>query len=64
MLAAVAYAAGVFRIALALGNDLVRLDFIRVAKAWGGCSSPKFCRMSFNRWLRIFPCAAASPFCS
>jgi peptide/nickel transport system permease protein len=35
MLAAVVYAAGVFRIARALGNDLVRLDFIRVAKARG-----------------------------
>lgn len=35
LLAAVVYAAGVFRIARALGNDLVRLDFIRVARARG-----------------------------
>jgi peptide/nickel transport system permease protein len=35
MLAAVVYAAGVFRIARALGSDLVKLDFIRVARARG-----------------------------
>lgn len=35
MLAAVVYSAGVFRIARALGNDLVKLDFIRVARARG-----------------------------
>lgn len=35
MLAAVVYAAGVFRIARALGNDLIKLDFIRVARSRG-----------------------------
>lgn len=35
MLAAVVYSAGVFRIARALGSDLVKLDFIRVARARG-----------------------------
>lgn len=34
-LAAVVYAAGVFRIARALGNDLVQLDFIEIARARG-----------------------------
>jgi peptide/nickel transport system permease protein len=34
-LAAVVYAAGVFRIARALGNDLIKLDFIRLARARG-----------------------------
>lgn len=35
VLAAVVYAAGVYRIARALGLDLVKLDFIRVARARG-----------------------------
>lgn len=35
LLAAAVYAAGVFRIARALGNDLARLDFVRVARARG-----------------------------
>lgn len=35
LLAAAVYSAGVFRIARALGNDLARLDFIRVAQARG-----------------------------
>ena len=35
LLAAAVYSAGVFRIARALGNDLAKLDFIRVARARG-----------------------------
>ena len=35
VLAAVVYAAGVFRITRALGFDLVKLDFIRIARARG-----------------------------
>jgi len=35
ILAAVVYAAGVFRIARALGNDIVAMDFIKVAKSRG-----------------------------
>jgi peptide/nickel transport system permease protein len=35
MLAAVVYAAGVFRIARALGSDLVGMDFVKVAKSRG-----------------------------
>jgi peptide/nickel transport system permease protein len=34
-LTAVVYSAGVFRIARALGNDLIRLDFIEIARARG-----------------------------
>ncbi|MBL0406162.1 ABC transporter permease [Microvirga aerilata] len=35
ILAAIVYAAGVFRIARALGSDLVNMDFIKVAKSRG-----------------------------
>lgn len=35
VLAAVVYAAGVFRIARALGNDIVNMDFIKVARCRG-----------------------------